>query len=136
MSTELDSIIKIISHYLTENHMTKRAFAKRAGLSEAHLGDILRRRSAGRLEYKTIYGIAKVMRISTETLLGLPPLTKADIKKASDEIIDANIETLLNELKKQGFTARQLELVKRIHEQGMDDARVNAMLTLLKAEPK
>ncbi len=63
-----------IRQELSKRNWTQSYFARHVGITRAHLSDILHGRYKGQTAYGVVYAIARVLSMSTEELLDLPPL--------------------------------------------------------------
>lgn len=110
---------------------TKRELAKRAGLWETHVGEIINaKRRGGRAEFITIYKLAKALGVTMEELADMAPLQNRTIEDVAREIQQLDTETVIRELQRRmKLSDKKVQIIRLLKD--LDDDKVGGLIMLL-----
>lgn len=132
MTDYWDILIRKIKLELDRKDIKQKDFAKKAGISRQLINDMLNGRTGKNPSYHTVYNIARVMGITTEELLDLPPLKKENIREAHKAIREYEIDDLLEELQRRGFSQKVIAIFKLLHlKETLDEEALDAIAVLI-----
>lgn len=121
---------------LKERKLTQRQLARRSGISEQRICDILAGRDRGRYEFFTVYELARGLGVSVEELAGLEFATAESTARAVAQLKTLPFDDFLPLLKRFGYTPKQIEFVRLLQLKDIDDQTLNAVIELLKLKPR
>lgn len=121
---------------MREKKITQRRLARRSGVSEQRICDILAGRSKGQYMFFTIYDLSRGLGVSVEELVGLEFATESSMRPILRGMKGLPLDEFLPLLKKYGYTDSQIDFIALIREKELDNSTLKAVTDILKLTPK
>jgi transcriptional regulator with XRE-family HTH domain len=131
-----DILAPKIRRFMAEKGCSFRELGRKSGLAASTLSDIVQGRRAGRPEFMTVYGLAKVFGVTCEELLELEPLSKDTVRRAIQQLKNIESDKLELILKEMGLRPQVFAIALRLAETEITDEKLEAMMALLNAFAK